>query len=255
MNRRELVRLLATGAFGTSLTASVAAYAEGKKETHWGYIGEASPDRWADLSSEYKLCRVGKEQTPINLDQAIKSELAIATSYKEAPLKILNNGHTIQVNYEAGSSVTINGQSFELLQFHFHNPSEHKVMGKALDMELHLVHKNKAGNLAVVGVFLKQGEFNPVIQKIWDVMPAVKTPEKMIAGAMVNANQLLPKSPGFYEYFGSLTTPPCSEGVTWIVMNQPLEVSSSQLQQFAKIFPLNARPIQPQNRRFLLRSS
>jgi carbonic anhydrase len=246
MNRRELIGFL--GAFGASLTNSVDA-------AEWGYIGEQSPDHWADLAPEYSACQVGNAQAPINLDQGIKSELAIAISYKAVPLKILNNGHTIQVNYDSGSSVSINEQVFDLLQFHFHHPSEHMVAGKAMDMELHLVHKNKAGNLAVVGVFLKQGQFNPVIQKIWDAMPATLSSEQTIDRTIINANQLLPVKQGFYEYFGSLTTPPCSEGVTWIVMMEPIEISSAQLQQFAKLFPLNARPVQPKNQRFVLRSN
>lgn len=220
----------------------------------WGYVGEGKPESWGDLSPEYQACKIGAEQSPINLDEAIPADLlSIEVNYTNMPLKILNNGHTIQVNVEPGNTLTLDGLSFELLQFHFHHPSEHTVAGQPYPMEAHFVHKSKAGDLAVLGVFLKEGQENSTLKLLWDVMPTTKESEAAIAGR-VKMSDLLPASRSTYQYFGSLTTPPCSEVVRWMVFDTAVEVSKAQIEQFKQLFPLNARPIQPQNRRFLLQS-
>ncbi|HEY9662199.1 MAG TPA: carbonic anhydrase family protein, partial [Allocoleopsis sp.] len=211
----------------------------------------------SELAPEYQVCQTGLQQTPIDVENAVLAEVdALNLSYQAAPLKLLNNGHTIQVNYAPGSSIQWNGETFNLVQFHFHHPSEHHVAGSPYDMEMHLVHRNSAGDrLAVIGVFLQQGEANALLQPIWDAMPLAKSDERTVENVQIDVAQLLPTDRRFYTYYGSLTTPPCSEGVLWFVMEQPIEVSQEQIRKFAALFPLNARPIQPINYRYVLRSS
>jgi carbonic anhydrase len=231
--------------------------AEGvKHEVHWGYEVEGGPAQWGTLKPEYALCGNGMSQSPIDIDKTIKAELDnIAFSYKETPLKIINNGHSIQVNCEPGSSLTVDGETYELLQFHFHVPSEHTVKGQFYDMELHLVHKNKRNELAVVGVFMKKGQPNKIIQVLWNNLPAELNKENVVSEISVNASGLLPKDRSYYNYFGSLTTPPCSEGVNWIVLKTPIEVSEEQVEKFRSVMGFNNnRPVLPVNKRFVLES-
>lgn len=258
MDRRQLLKkglFAASGIAASSLFGcdSLTSATKEKGKTKWGYIGEKGPDSWGSLSSDYQVCQSGKTQSPVNLQSAVDADLPeLKIDYKDTPLRIINNGHTIQVNYQPGSFLTLDNEPFELLQFHFHHPSEHKVEGEALPMELHLVHKNKKGDLAVVGVFLKEGEVNPTLQEIWQVMPMKESGEKTISNLNVNASDLLPEEKDYYRYFGSLTTPPCSETVNWIVLKEPVEISSPQVKKFAQVFPMNARPVQVVKRRFLL---
>jgi carbonic anhydrase len=178
----------------------------------------------------------------------------ISLDYRPLPIRILNNGHTIQVNADPGSSCTINGVKYDLAQFHFHHPSEHLVDGKAFEMEVHFVHKSAAGALAVVGVFFKAGSYNAGLQPIFDQMPKNEGPEAMAAGHFDPA-VFIPLSRTYFRYAGSLTTPPCSEGLTWTIFREPIEASPAQIAQFAALFPNNARPVQPKNRRFLIETS
>lgn len=259
MDRRQLLRkglVAATGIavsslFGcSSFTSSVSLE---KDKSHWGYIGKEGPENWGNISSDYYACQSGKSQSPVNLQKAIDADLPpLKINYQKTPLSIINNGHTIQVDYQPGSILMLDNEPYELLQFHFHNPSEHQVEGKALPMELHLVHKSEKGSLAVIGVFLKQGQENQALQQVWQNMPMQKEQKITKQNISINAAQLLPKNKDYYRYFGSLTTPPCSETVNWIVLKEPVEVSQRQVQKFAKIFPMNARPVQQVKRRFLL---
>ncbi|MBR8834918.1 MAG: carbonic anhydrase family protein [Stigonema ocellatum SAG 48.90 = DSM 106950] len=258
MDRRTLLKLFGFGAlessFGVSFPWLVSASLVGH-EVHWGYMVESGSENWGNLSPEFQLCKTGIQQSPIDLHLAIAAELSpIEIDYKESPLHIVNNGHTIQVNYEPGSSMKLDGQTFNLEQFHFHNPSEHIIDKKPFDMELHLVHRSGAGALAVIGVFLKQGQHNAALQPIWEAFPVRNEPEQVVKTVKVNAEQFLPKDRKVYRYFGSLTTPPCSQGVNWIVMQQPIELSQDQIQKFAKLISIDARPVQPLNNRFVLRS-
>jgi len=225
-------------------------------EVHWGYEGEGGPAHWGTLKPEYALCGSGMSQSPIDIDKTYKAALEdIAVSYKETPLRIVNNGHSIQINYEPGSSITVDGKTYELLQFHFHAPSEHTVKGKFYDMELHLVHKNERDELAVVGVFMKKGESNKIIQVLWDNLPTEIDKENVVSGISVNASGLLPDDSSYYHYFGSLTTPPCSEGVNWSVMKTPIEVSEAQIEKFKSVMGVATnRPVLPVNKRFVLES-
>ncbi|MBD2447466.1 carbonic anhydrase [Nostoc sp. FACHB-152] len=259
LNRRQLLKLLGMSALGTSLSNCVTSSAAATT-ANWGYIGKQGPEYWGKLSSDFQLCYTGKRQTPIDLEfasvkNADKNQDLLAINYQPSPLNVINNGKTIQVKYQPGSFIECNRQIFNLLQFHFHHPSEHRINGELYDMELHFVHRHQTGNLAVIGVFLKAGKFNPNLQTIWDTMPEKQGEENTEAGVVINASQLLPAEHRFLTYSGSLTTPPCSENVTWYVMENPIEVSYEQIAKFAQLFPHNTRPIQPLNERIVLEST
>ncbi|MDJ0737268.1 MAG: carbonic anhydrase [Nostocaceae cyanobacterium] len=261
MHRRKLLKYFSIGTVGFTVTAcsnlqSSVLNSNKKDKVNWGYIGKDGAENWGKLSPEFAVCQSGKAQSPINIKSGISAKLPdLEIKYQSSPLRIINNGHTIQVNYQPGSMLILDNQTYELLQFHFHLPSEHKINGKPFPMELHLVHKSENGSLAVLGVFLKQGQENKALQAIWQAMPTSKSSEKTIANVTINASQLLPRTQNLYRYYGSLTTPPCSEIVNWIVYQEPVEISAAQIKQFSKIFAMNARPIQKRNRRFLLQSN
>lgn len=252
MNRRHLLKSLgATAALACPLCASLGARAA---DTHWGYDGHGGPDHWGDLSPKNSACGLGAEQSPIDLRDGVKANPApAALRWNPSKLAIVNNGHTIQVNTASDSAMTIGDQNFKLLQFHFHHPSEHLLAGKAQPMEVHFVHAADNGALAVVGVFMVEGKGNDLIETVWRAMP--KQADKVESDAMIDPAGLLPEARSFFRYEGSLTTPPCSEIVTWTVYDTPVEVSAAQIADFASLFPNNARPVQPHNRRFLLTGS
>ncbi|GAA6617124.1 carbonic anhydrase [Scytonema sp. NUACC26] len=183
MERRTLLKLFGFGALETMLGVSFPSRVSASvgHEVKWGYIGESGSQNWGNLSPEFQLCKTGLQQSPIDLQRAIAAELSpIEIDSKESPLRIVNNGHTIQVNYESGSSIKVDGQTFNLVQFHFHDPSEHTIDKKLFDMELHLVHRSDAGSLAVIGVLLKQGQHNAALQPIWDAFPDRNEPEQVV---------------------------------------------------------------------------
>lgn len=224
--------------------------AGGKEGVHWGYEGKMAPTHWGDLASEFKMCKLGKSQSPIDVAQTTAASLdPIRTNYRPVPLHVVNNGHTIQVNYEKGSTMKIGGNEYELLQFHFHSPSEHTINGKAAEMEVHLVHKNKAGQLAVIGVLIEKGKERAPIQMVWKHLPTRTGEEKRVPQTMINAKDLLPEDLSYFNYSGSLTTPPCSEGVNWILLKTPITLSGEQIQAFSTLFPGSVRPVQPMHGR------
>jgi carbonic anhydrase len=217
---------------------------------HWTYEGEHGPGHWAHLDPAYETCGVGKHQSPIDVRGAKPADLpAIAFAYQPSPLKVIDNGHTVQVTYAPGSFITVGDQKYELQQFHFHHPAEEKVNGKSFPMVAHLVHKSAEGKLAVVAVLLADGQANPFIGEIWKHLPAEEGNESAPDGVSVDATRLLPANRGYYTFTGSLTTPPCSEGVTWFVLKTPARISKDQVATFAKKYPHNARPVQPLNGR------
>ena len=223
---------------------------KGKHAVHWGYEGEGGPANWGKLDPKFKLCSEGKSQSPIDISSSEESKDLpdIQFNYNETAVKIVNNGHTIQVNYAAGSTVKLGDQEFDLLQFHFHTPSENKLNGAPLDMEMHLVHKDKSGNLAVVAVLFKKGAENAFLKKFWDHLPSDVNKEQSV-DVQINATESLPESKSYYNFSGSLTTPPCSEGVNWNVMATPVEVSEEQFSKIHALIHNNARPVQPLNGR------
>jgi carbonic anhydrase len=216
-----------------------------KHAVHWGYEGAMGPDRWGD---EFPTCAKGKAQAPLNIKGPFEKALfSVAPDYKPGQLKIVNNGHTIQVNVPPGSKLRIDSKPFELVQFHFHRPSEEHIDGKPSAMVIHFVHKNDAGRLAVLGVLLKEGNENPGIKALWAHAPDKEGPEIAPEGVMFNPANLLPREYEFYSYEGSLTTPPCTEGVRFFILKSHVNVSREQVDAFP--FKKNARPIQPQNGR------
>ncbi|MGY3803971.1 carbonic anhydrase [Pigmentibacter ruber] len=215
---------------------------------HWRYIGQGGPAEWGKLSPDNKACSMGKRQSPIDINDGNKKENKslpqLMFSYIAAPLKILNNGHTIQMNYPQGSKVTIGPSTYDLLQFHFHTPSEHAFNGKRTELEVHFVNKGTDGSLAVVGILMKKGKKNSELESLFNKMPSQAGKEDAIENSTINPNALLPKDKDYYTYQGSLTTPPCSEIVTWYVIKDKIEVSEEQIKKFQKLFPMNARPLQ-----------
>ncbi|MGF1478606.1 MAG: carbonic anhydrase [Cyanophyceae cyanobacterium] len=231
------------------VTSSTPAQAEGDLP-HWSYGGAANPTQWGRLGHDFALCEVGRDQSPINIDAdnaIVGAKAEIDFNYGSVPLVVVNNGHTIQVNYAEGSTVRISGEEYELVQFHFHTPSEHTTSGQAYAMELHLVHRNAVGELAVLGIMMTEGIAHSAIATIWEHVPGEKT--KAVAESTINAADLLPSSVNYFSYGGSLTTPPCSENVRWYVFAEPIQVSQEQIDRFENLYPVNARPTQPINGR------
>ena len=218
------------------------------EEPQWGYEGAFNPTQWSELSSEFKSCQLGRNQSPINLNLTDEGEPdEIKFNYQPTTVEVVNNGHTIKVEgYKSGNTVSIEGEVYQLVQFHFHTPSEHKIDNQSSAMELHLVHQNDAGRLAVVGVEIEEGEENKAIARIWDAIPDNKADRNSIT---IDAASLLPEDRTFVSYAGSLTTPPCSEEVSWNLLLERIEVSPEQIETFKSFYPYNARPIQALNGR------
>jgi len=220
---------------------------------HWSYSGATGPEHWAAEDEAYSTCSIGKGQSPVNIEKTeIRDLPPIEFDYRPTTLRVTDTGHSMQVNYEPGSAITVNGERYELVQIHFHTPSEERVHGRAYSMNAHLVHKNAKGELAVVAVLLKQGKTNAFLKPIFDNFPAAGTTESSVAGGSLNAAEFLPARHGYYTYDGSLTTPPCSEHVRWFILKTPMEISTAQIEQFSKHYPRNARPVQPLNGRIIL---
>jgi len=246
---KHLLRiLLATAAL------PLAALATGQP-THWSYDGATGPRHWDTLEPDFSACKLGHRQSPIDIRKTSKAALPpLEFAYQPSPLKIIDNGHTIQVNYAPGSGIAIAGVRYELLQFHFHTPSEEHINGRSYPLVAHLVHQNAEGKLAVVAVLFRKGAQNPLIKTLWDALPKEKSRQQEPAGVSIDIASLLPQAQGYYNFPGSLTTPPCSEEVNWFVLKQPVEISAAQLKQFTRIYKHNARPVQPLNGRTVLES-
>jgi carbonic anhydrase len=222
--------------------------------THWSYEGEGGPTRWARLRGDYATCATGKRQSPIDIREGIKVGLeGIKFDYKPTQFRIIDNGHTVQVNVGESLGLKVMGKRYELQQFHFHRPSEEKVNGRAYDMVVHLVHKNDEGQLAVVAVLLENGGEHPLIQTLWNNLPLEQDME-MAPEEAIDLNKLLPENRAYWTYMGSLTTPPCTEGVVWMVLKQPVQVAPEQVAIFSRLYRSNARPVQPANGRLIKES-
>ena len=223
---------------------------------HWTYEGEEGPDKWGELDETFATCSTGVEQSPIDIPaSATVNPADIVFNYNPTALTISNNGHAIKVDYDAGSSIEVNGTTYNLLQFHFHALSEHTIDGNYAPVEMHLVHQSDAGEFAVVGVMLNEGSENTAYAPVWDNLPAVEGDPEAIAATTVNAADLLPAEQTYYRYNGSFTTPPCTEGVNWFVMSTPVELSEAQVTAFEQIYSNNYRPVQPLNDRTFLETA
>jgi carbonic anhydrase len=221
-------------------------------EAHWAYEGENGPQAWGKLKPEFNLCAIGKRQSPIHIEEGNTLQgpaEPVQFAYMPSNGTVVNNGHTIQVDVQGENTITVRGSSYKLLQFHFHTPSEEQVNSKRFAMVAHLVHRNDEGQLAVVAVLLEPGNSNPLIEKVWTYMPLDSNDRVRMPRDLLNLNELLPSDQRYYQFMGSLTTPPCTEGVLWMVLKQPMQISRAQFRLFTQLYPNNARPVQALNAR------
>jgi carbonic anhydrase len=252
-------------ASGISLCAAVVVFAlsAGAEGIQWGYGADDGPAAWSKLSAEYVLCAAGEAQSPIELRTGEASEPteAVNFDYQPSSLKIarntyvaeaLNNGHTIQIDVDEDSDLAIGKSRYRLLQYHFHAPSEHTVEGKRFPMEMHLVHRGPTGDIAVVGILIGEGKTNPSFERIWRHLPAEPGTRLHHENVEVDVKQVLPKDHHWYRYEGSLTTPPCTEEVSWFVAAKPIEFSKEQIAAFTSLYSGNARPLQAQHERVIV---
>ncbi|CAA6813405.1 MAG: Carbonic anhydrase (EC [uncultured Thiotrichaceae bacterium] len=246
-------RFIAVSAMTLLAACSTTSNTTEQQPPAWSYEGNTGPAHWAQLTPEYGACN-GKNQSPVDLTSFTEASLKpLQFQYKAGGNEVVNNGHTVQVNYDVGSSVFIDGVQFNLVQFHFHAPSENHINGMSYPLEAHLVHKDRHGNLAVVAVMFKEGTPNEGLAKVWAQMPQNKG-DKNALSPPVSVSEILPKNRDHYRFNGSLTTPPCSEGVIWTVMKQPMTASKAQIAQFAGVLHhANNRPIQATNARTILK--
>lgn len=250
-----VVKVKANGGGGARKHGKAPAEAHGPSKAdghaHWDYQGSEGPARWHELNPEFKLCGLGQRQSPIDIRDGIPVQLdPIQFDYRPSSFRVIDNGHTVQVNVDQGNRIRVNGRSYDLLQFHFHRPSEERLNGRQFDMVVHLVHKNHEGQLAVVAVLLESGSGHPLVQQIWNNLPLEKKIEQPGLQPL-DLQQLLPEDRRYLTYMGSLTTPPCSEGVLWMVLKQPVQLSPQQISIFARMYPMNARPIQSDHGRMI----
>jgi len=221
--------------------ASLAA-AAGEHAQHWSYSGPNGPAHWPGI------CATGKSQSPIDISTASaahKKLPPLAFAYRPTALHIIDNGHSIQVDVDKGSTLTVGGVRFPLVQFHFHKPSEEEIDGRASAMVVHLVHRDAEGSLPVVAVPIRSGGSNSMVETLWRNLPRQKGHELSPAGVTIDPSLLLPADRAYFTYVGSLTTPPCTEGVRWFVLRSPASLSPAEISTFAKLYPANARPVQP----------
>lgn len=221
---------------------------------HWEYEGPHGPEAWGDLEPANKLCKVGLRQSPIDIRDGMKVDLEpIGFHYSPALFKFVNNGHTLQASME-GNRISLTGKTYEFLQIHFHHPAEEKINGRGFPMVAHLVHKSAEGDLAVVAVLLEEGRANHTVQTMWNYIPLERQKPVSPPDVMVDLNGLIPENKTYYTYYGSLTTPPCTEGVLWLVLKTPITLSAEQIAHFRRLYPHNARPIQATGDRLIKES-
>jgi len=223
------------------------------EKPHWGYTGQTDPSHWAELSSEYAACASGKSQSPIDLSGFVEADLpAVHPAYPIGATEFVNNGHSVQVNFPAGNEVTVDAKVYELKQVHFHTPSENHINGEPFPFEAHLVHAAADGTLLVIALMFSNGADNPAIARLWAQLPEQAGDQSQLPTPL-NASNLLPNNLDYYRFEGSLTTPPCTEGVHWLVLKHPVEISTKQVEQFAHVMHHpNNRPVQPRNGRKVL---
>jgi carbonic anhydrase len=245
--RQSLSRFLL---IGTSLLAYGSFAGEG---AHWGYSGPSGPEHWGELSEEFSICAEGRNQSPIDIVASLKGELAaIELRYSGGTTELINNGHTIQVNVSSGNSLLVEGVESELVQFHFHSPSEHRIQGEQFPLEAHFVHKSASGELSVLAMLFRTGEAESELASIWTNLPATTGQSNRLELAMASL-AFLRRDLAYFRYNGSLTTPPCSEGVRWYVLQPSNTVSKAQVSAFLATIGENARPLQALNARLVLR--
>ncbi|CAI1869673.1 carbonic anhydrase [Serratia fonticola] len=223
------------------------------EHAHWGYEGQEDPAHWGKLSPDFSLCETGKNQSPVNIQGALKTQHGkLELAFQPGKQQIVNNGHTIQVNVSEGNTLRLDNDTFTLQQFHFHAPSENEIDGKQFPLEAHFVYKDKDGALAVLALMFQPGKANLQLAQAWQQMPAA-VDQTAVLNKPLDIKALLPKQFNFYRFSGSLTTPPCSEGVSWLVLDQPVSASAEQISQFhSVVHHNNNRPVQPLNGRVIV---
>ena len=241
---------------GCVLALATAAAAQEQHPAHtWDYGKLHGPSHWGEFGPEFAQCSNGHHQSPVDIRNAQRVDLPpIQFDYKPSTLDIIDNGHTIMIDYAPGSFMFVGGKKYELKQFHFHRPSEEKINGKAYEMTVHLVHADQQGKVAVVAVLLQNGGDNTLVHELWNDFPKEKDKEEHFNNIQIDVDRLLPVDRGYYTFDGSLTTPPCSEGVTWYVLKHPVTVTAAEIEQFSKLYRNNARPTQPLYDRVVLES-
>lgn len=237
------------------LTVLIFSAHAGEREVHWSYQGDDGPEHWGDLSPDFDRCKSGQNQSPVDLVATINADLPeIVFQYHGTPIRETNNGHTIKLSIEPGNFLAIPelDLQFQFLQAHFHSPSEHTIDGRHSDMEIHLVHSAEDGSLTVVGIMMNEGEGDPMLNQVWAFMPE-QVGEVREAPISVFEAGVLPPTRNYFSYNGSLTTPPCSEGVRWIVLPDPMTASAGQIERFKeRVGAITNRPVQPINARRIL---
>lgn len=235
--------------------AALAAANRPKTGTHWTYEGEHGPANWSKINSSWAQCNSGKRQSPIDLRDGIKVDLEqIVFDYRPSSFSEIDNGHTIQVTVGGGNFLTVGNMSYELQQFHFHRSSEHRVNGRGTEMEIHLVHRSYDGKLLVLAVLLERGMANDTIQTVWNHLPLEKH-QTVSPSIVIDPNGVLPEKREYFTYMGSLSEPPCTEDVLWVVMKQTMQASPAQMALFSRLYPFNARPVQQGHGRMMKESN
>ena len=246
-----MVSKYATAILALGLACSPAARAQQPHAPHWDYAGPAGPDAWGTLDVAYARCGIGQAQSPVDIRTTKEAALPpLAPVYRSSHADVVDTGHTIQVDLTDAGALTLDGTPYTLVQFHFHTPSEETVAGQAYPMVAHLVHRSAEGRLAVIGVLLREGRAHPALDAVFDNLP-VRAGAHTTLPAAFDVSALLPAERGYWRYTGSLTTPPCSEGVRWHVLKTPVEVSKAQIDALRARYPANARPVQPLNGRVI----
>ena len=224
---------------------------------HWSYEGDGGPAHWGELKEEFATCKTGGMQSPVNIpSNSESSEDGPVISYSTKPFSVIDNGHTVQANLEEGNTITLEGKKYSMKQIHFHSPSENQLNGKSFPLEGHIVHKAEDGSLAVVGIFFDSAadaKENPVLNKIWAHVPAEKEKDHKVEGEMLDLTMIFPEERSMFRFDGSLTTPPCSEGVKWNVFEGVTKIPAQQIEAFKKHYSNNARPVQDLHGRKILR--
>jgi carbonic anhydrase len=254
---RDYIRTRAAVLSGHAAPEAHGAAGGEHSETHWEHEGENGPQNWANLKPEFSTCATGKRQSPVHIldtDTIAGPAEVLKFDYKPSGGSVVNNGHTVQVDLAGNNILYVRGSAYKLIQFHFHHPAEERVNYKGFSMVAHLVHKNDEGQLAVVAVLIDPGTTNPLIEQIWTRMPLDVKDRVGLPAGLIDMNQILPMDQRYYQFIGSLTTPPCTEGVLWLVLKQPMTVSREQLKLFTHLYPMNARPVQALNGRLVRES-
>jgi carbonic anhydrase len=245
---RVLLPALSLAALAAILPEAAAQKGAAPRGDSWSYSGKSGPANWSKLDKSFAICAEGQAQSPIDIpDQTVRKGdfPSMLFNYKPTPLAVTDNGRTVSAKYDPGSYFSLEGVKYDLQSIELHKPGEHKVNGKGHEMEAYLVHKGKGDKLGILVVPLDPGKENAIVKAILTNVPATKGKENEVPSVTINAVDLLPSSKDYYAYAGSATTPPCTENVEWFLLKNAVSVSPDQIARFGKLYPMNARPVQP----------